>query len=346
MVRALPTTPRAPKVIKVGGDFVGLDAIGVDSSKYKVMFQSDNLPAAQKLMQQKTVKPEKIYGDVLERDLATTPETHFYSWTPPCQPFSSAGKRAGTEDARGNLLAVGIKYIVHKLPRVAIMENVKGLTHMRHKKVLKGMANALKSKYHLYWRVLNSENYQIAQSRERLFCVMIRKDCLKRPFTWPRAVAPRVQLEDVLDPVTPLDRPCVLPKNKRAKDRINIALKQVWETGINPRDVPVAIDIDCSAKYATFGVNIARTITHTRGGQGGPWVSTRSRRTTTRELMACQGFYPEDVDWETAGISKSQMGKMVGNSIPINMVGHIMANAMYSGGLLAHPVQFPASKFV
>jgi len=46
---------------------------------------------------------------------------------PPCQAFSTAGKRLGFEDVRGNVFLDYIKLIIDLQPRVAIIENVRGL---------------------------------------------------------------------------------------------------------------------------------------------------------------------------------------------------------------------------
>lgn len=46
---------------------------------------------------------------------------------PPCQPFSTAGKRLGINDPRGSLFMDFIKMIGYIRPRFFVMENVKGL---------------------------------------------------------------------------------------------------------------------------------------------------------------------------------------------------------------------------
>jgi len=46
---------------------------------------------------------------------------------PPCQPFSTAGKRLGIDDPQGNLFVQFVRMIDHIRPRFFIMENVKGL---------------------------------------------------------------------------------------------------------------------------------------------------------------------------------------------------------------------------
>ena len=46
---------------------------------------------------------------------------------PPCQPFSTAGKRLGINDPRGSLFMDFIRMIDHIRPRFFVMENVKGI---------------------------------------------------------------------------------------------------------------------------------------------------------------------------------------------------------------------------
>lgn len=46
---------------------------------------------------------------------------------PPCQPFSTAGKRLGINDPRGSLFMDYIRMIDYIRPRFFVMENVKGI---------------------------------------------------------------------------------------------------------------------------------------------------------------------------------------------------------------------------
>ena len=57
---------------------------------------------------------------------------------PPCQAFSTAGKRKGFEDERGNVFLTFIDMIIGLNPRFAVIENVRGLlsaplNHIPHK---------------------------------------------------------------------------------------------------------------------------------------------------------------------------------------------------------------------
>ena len=46
---------------------------------------------------------------------------------PPCQPFSTAGKRLGINDPRGSLFMDFVRMVDEMRPRFFVMENVKGL---------------------------------------------------------------------------------------------------------------------------------------------------------------------------------------------------------------------------
>ena len=160
--------------------------------------------------------------------------------------------------------------------------------------------------------------------RRRWFVVAIRADSLRRPVVFPFP-APHDKQQTVVDlldePDNRIDKAGRLPHRPPAKELCRVAYRKVVnEHCRNPFRTPIMVDIDCSPKFATFGINIAKTLTRTRGMQGGPWVSTRGRRVSTDELLRLQGFEPGRVPWEGAGITKAQIGGMVGNSVTVHTV--------------------------
>lgn len=50
----------------------------------------------------------------------------------PCQPFSNAGNRRGVNDSRGMLYKECLRFIEHKMPKVIVFENVKGLLSTKY----------------------------------------------------------------------------------------------------------------------------------------------------------------------------------------------------------------------
>ena len=334
---------RAPKTIKVGSDFSGLDA-GIIAMRrmglpIELKFCSDKAPDCRKFIEH-THKPDVMFGDVLQRTPAEETYVDAYLWTPPCQSFSASGKNDGISDSRGTLISVGCKFIHRNRPRLAIMENVPGLVFKKHKHVLNGIVKCLKSlDYDVHTRILNSADYGVPQSRRRVYLVAIRNDSLRHGFTWPEPTGSET-VDAILDPLNSSDKPGRLTTAPSGKQLALDAYAKAYAAGVDPRTIPVLVDVDCSPAYAVYGVNIAKTITRARGQAGGPWVSTRGRRTSMTELMKLQGIDDGEVPWAAAGLTKRQVGMMVGNSMSVPVIGMVLAEALYAAGLTTRKSAF------
>ena len=124
----------------------------------------------------------------------------------PCQSFSMAGKRAGLDDTRGTLFYDFVRVIKESNPKIFVFENVRGL--LNHDKgntwavmkiVFDGLAN-----YSWSFKILNSVNYGVPQSRNRLFVVGIRKRILgvrnaNKPFLFPQPIELNKSMQDFLE---------------------------------------------------------------------------------------------------------------------------------------------------
>lgn len=90
----------------------------------------------------------------------------------PCQSWSIAGKKLGFEDDRGQLWNDTIYLLNQSRPKSFVFENVKGLTDPRNKKAFDYIISRIEeSGYFVKYKVLNSINYGVKQSRERVFLV-------------------------------------------------------------------------------------------------------------------------------------------------------------------------------
>lgn len=100
---------------------------------------------------------------------------------PPCQPFSTAGKRLGINDPRGSLFKEYVRMIDGIRPRFFVMENVKGLMSSLLKdengndtetKVLDIILEEFdKLHYSTIYGVLDAVNYGVPQFRERFVLI-------------------------------------------------------------------------------------------------------------------------------------------------------------------------------
>lgn len=91
----------------------------------------------------------------------------------PCQAFSTAGKNIGADDSRGKILWDHTLRIIKKTePKFVSLENVKGLVSNKHKNLLEWyLAEMEILGYSSSWKILNSKNFGIPQSRERVFII-------------------------------------------------------------------------------------------------------------------------------------------------------------------------------
>lgn len=70
----------------------------------------------------------RLTGAILRDRRGATGEVFLIAGGPPCQPFSSGGKRAALNDPRGNLIYEYFRIIAEVGPRYFILENVANLT--------------------------------------------------------------------------------------------------------------------------------------------------------------------------------------------------------------------------
>ena len=101
--------------------------------------------------------------------------------SPPCQGFSTAGKRK-VNDSRNDLFKEYVRLVNDLQPKVFIMENVSGMIKGKMKGKFIEIMQTLKSlNYQVKCKLLNAMWYEVPQSRERLFFIGVRNDLNKQP---------------------------------------------------------------------------------------------------------------------------------------------------------------------
>lgn len=90
----------------------------------------------------------------------------------PCQAFSLAGKKRGFADARGALFFEITRLAEAKRPSYLLLENVPGLLSHDGGRTFAAILTTLSDLgYHVEWTVLNSADFQVPQSRKRVFLI-------------------------------------------------------------------------------------------------------------------------------------------------------------------------------
>lgn len=112
------------------------------------------------------------HGDITRIDTSTIPDFDLLVGGFPCQAFSIAGKRMGFEDTRGTLFFEVARIIRDKRPKLFLLENVKGLLSHDEQRTFETILCTLSELgYGVEWQVLNSKDFGVPQSRERVFIV-------------------------------------------------------------------------------------------------------------------------------------------------------------------------------
>ena len=95
---------------------------------------------------------------------------------PPCPGYSAAGPRL-VDDPRNFLYLHYIRVLMQVQPKFFILENVKGMMTLGKGEVFKQILEDFNATgYRIYSRLLNSRDFGVPQTRERVFLVGVRED--------------------------------------------------------------------------------------------------------------------------------------------------------------------------
>ena len=128
---------------------------------------------------------DNFIGDIFQLKNEDIPDFDFLFAGFPCQPFSASGKRNGFADTRGTLFFEVERILRYKKPQGFILENVEGMVKhdLENKgdvigRTLKTILNKLEKEldYKVSWKVLDSVNFGVPQSRKRIFIVGTQKN--------------------------------------------------------------------------------------------------------------------------------------------------------------------------
>lgn len=112
-----------------------------------------------------------IHPDATKIDPGTLPDFDILCAGFPCQAFSTAGKRLGFAESRGEVFYEIIRIARQKRPQFLLLENVRGLLHHDEGRTFAAVLMALDGiGYDAQWQVLDSK-YFVPQARERVFIV-------------------------------------------------------------------------------------------------------------------------------------------------------------------------------
>jgi len=123
-----------------------------------------------------------LYGtEILKQCNLKKGELDVLDGSPPCQGFSTAGKR-NLNDSRNDLFLEFVRLIEGLQPKVFIMENVSGMIKGGYKGKFNEILQTLKDTgYNVKCKLMNAMWYEVPQSRERVFFIGVRNDLDIKP---------------------------------------------------------------------------------------------------------------------------------------------------------------------
>ncbi len=242
----------------------------------------------------------------------------------PCQPFSYSGKKRGLNDTRGTVFYSLVKIIKDVKPKMFMIENVKGLVSHDKGKTFNLIISILENlDYKIKWKIMNALDHGVAQKRNRIVVIGIRKD-LNLKFDFPNKNLKKLTLKDVLRNV-PHSKGLKYSKNKHD------ILKMVPPGGCW-RDLPnnVAKFYMKRSYYLSGGrTGIARRLSWDEPSltltcspiqkQTERCHPDETRPFTIREYARIQSFPDE---WRFEG-SVYEIYKQIGNAVPVEMARRI-----------------------
>ena len=251
----------------------------------------------------------------------------------PCQAFSVAGYRKGFSDAkgRGNLFLHTAEFVEHMNTKVFLLENVKNLANHDKGKTLATIRNVMENElgYSFIPFILNSKNFGVPQTRERLFMVGFRgekgfdldnpenNDPNKYPcssaFNIPLGASAQPEIRRFLE-------------SKKQSEKYYYASDHPYYSELNKVMTSYETVYQWRRVYVRENKsNLCPTLTANMGtgGHNVPIIRDKFgiRKLTPKECFAMQGFYLKNQKFKLPDhMADSHLYKQAGNSVSVPVI--------------------------
>ena len=256
---------------------------------------------------------------ILKRTKLQPGALDIFDGSPPCQGFSTAGKREVT-DPRNQLFQEYVRLLNALQPKAFVMENVPGLVRGSMKPTFKRILDALIGcGYTVQASVLSAQDYGVPQARQRVFMVGTRKD-LGVSFHFPKPTHRPILFHEAVEGLKPSGG--VLKPKGQALEMAG--LLREGEDGGKLRKRYGAKFRDFSLKRL-HRYKVAPTICKTiRPGQCGLLHPTETRFLSTAELRRLASF-PDD--YQFIGSLEEQWAR-IGNCVPPKLMEAVASSVI------------------
>lgn len=306
-----------------------------EQSGCKCVFSSEINEACQKVYENNY--GDKPRGDITKIEPNEIPDFDILCAGFPCQPFSICGKKMGFEDTRGTLFFEICKIIKEKNPKVVLLENVKHLTKHDGGKTFKTIIATIEELgYNVSYRVLNSKDFGVAQSRERIIIIGTQVGAFNFD---DLHTSEEMQIKEILDKdgnfeyldkseYTLIDKQYI-KRQKSGLIFVGYRNKGMWKTGVRPNTEHLSrVHRQPNRIYSVDGVHPTIPSQETSGRF---WIYLEEedavRKLTLNECYKLMGFPNSFVRDENSGNAYKQCG----NSVVIPMISEIAKSIIRQG---------------
>lgn len=249
---------------------------------------------------------------------------------PPCQSWSEAGSLKGIEDARGQLFYEYIRILRDTQPLFFVAENVSGMLAKRHSNAVNGFMRLFdEAGYDVNLKMLNANDYDVPEDRDRVFYIGFRKDLHIDDYEYPQPLKHKPTLREAIWDLQETAIPareknhtngdvCIVPNNEYfigAYSPIFMSRNRVrsWD---EPGFTVQASGRQCQLHpQAPKMIKVEKNLQKFVEGQEHLY-----RRMTVREVARVQSF-PDDFQFIYDDVNYGY--KMIGNAVPVNLAYHV-----------------------
>lgn len=249
---------------------------------------------------------------------------------PPCQSWSEAGALRGIEDARGQLFFEYIRILKDTQPLFFVAENVSGMLAKRNSDAVTGFMRLFdEAGYSVNLKMLNANDYDVPEDRDRVFYIGFRKDLNINDYEYPKPLEHKPTLREAIWDLQETAIPakdknhsngdaCIVPNNEYFIGSFSTIFMS--RNRVRSWDEP-GFTVQASGRQCQLHPQAPKMIKVEKNLQ--KFVEGKEhlyRRMTVREVARVQTF-PDNFVFLYDDVNMGY--KMIGNAVPVNLAYHV-----------------------
>ncbi len=310
------------KVVSLFSGAGGLD-LGFEKAGFEIIWANEFDKRIWATFEHNFPKVKLDHRSITDVQVDEIPDCDGIIGGPPCQSWSEAGAGRGINDKRGQLFYDYIRILKTKQPKFFLVENVSGLISSRHRDSFNSFLKLFEEcGYNISWKLVNANDYDVPEDRERVIIVGLRKD-LNKTYTFPEPHKKKPTLRDAIG-----DLPEATPALEKNKTNGKLDIKNheymigsfssiyMSRNRVRSWDEP-SFTIQAGGRQAPMHPKAPKMEKISANKQQFvPGHEVEYRRLSVRECARIQTF-PDSYEFLYTDVADGY--KMIGNAVPVNL---------------------------